>query len=194
MKRWNHVLPFLLIALLVCAAAQAELDASLLTEGLACTVQLDTNGVDTVIRPENQPYVAVCADAGHEMIVYLDFVEMPNLGGTYLRLTCSLISGSMTDIDTLRVDASSGSWIFDTSREVSEYDDMYYEDYAALLGTDGMAMMKALARRDLSLTLTLEGDKDSITAMVTLPSEDMKLLYDRFVAAGGMEQDFTSID
>lgn len=194
MKLWQRVLPFFLMALLACATAYAELDESVLTDGLACTVQLDTNGIDMVIRPDNQPYVAVCEDASHEMIVYVDFVEMPNLNGTFLRLTCSLVSGSMTDIDTLRVDASSGSWIFDTSREVSEYDDMYYEDYAVLLGTDGMAMMKALAKKDLPLTLTLEGDHDCITAALTLPSEDMKLLYGRFVSAGGMEQDFTLVD
>lgn len=194
MKPWQRVLLFFLISLLACTPAYAELDEAVLTDGLACTVQLDTNGIDTVIRPNNQPYVAVCEGASHEMIVYVDFVEMPNLNGTFLRLTCSLVSGSMTDIDTLRVDASSGSWIFDTSREVSEYDDMYYEDYAVLLGTDGMAMMKALAKKDLPLTLTLEGDLDCITAALTLPSEDMKLLYDRFVSAGGMEQDFTLVD
>ena len=194
MKLWQRVLSFFLMVLLACTPAYAELDEAVLTDGLACTVQLDTNGIDTVIRPDNQPYVAVCENASHEMIVYVDFVEMPNLNGTFLRLTCSLVSGSMTDIDTLRVDASSGSWIFDTSREVSEYDDMYYEDYAVLLGTDGMAMMKALAKKDLPLTLTLEGDHDCITAALTLPSEDMKLLYDRFVSAGGMEQDFTLVD
>lgn len=194
MKLWRSVLLLFFAALLACTAAHAELDETVLTDGLACTVQLDTNGIDTVIRPDNQPYAAICEDVSHEMIVYVDFVEMPNLNGTFLRLTCSLISSNMTDIDTLRIDASSGSWIFDTSREVSEYDDMYYEDYAALLGTDGMAMMKALTRKDLPLTLTLEGDNACITAALTLPSEDMKLLYDRFVSAGGMEQDFTPVD
>lgn len=191
MKMMKRILPFALAGAMMFTVAHAELEQDTLTDGLSCTVQMDANGVDTVIRPDNQPYIAACDDS-HELIAYVDFVEMPNQNGTFLRLTFSLISDEMTDIDTLRIDSASDSWIFDTTHAIDEYDDTYYEDFSVVLGEDGMDMMKALTKKDLSLAVTLEGETDYVTATITFPSEDMKALYDRFVNAGGMEQNLSA--
>ncbi len=193
MKIAKHMLLFALAGTMLFTSAHAELEESALTDGLSCSVQLDSNGIDTVIRPDNQPYIAECDDS-HELIAYVDFVEMPNMNGTYLRLTFSLISSEMTDIDTLRIDSAADCWIFDTTHAIDEYDDTYYEDFSVVLDADGMTLMKAMAQKDLPLTITLEGETDYVTASILFPSDDMKQLYDRFVDAGGMNQSLFSAE
>ena len=182
----------LAFCLLLSPFAQAEVDVSLLQSALPCEVFSEENGVDTVYRPEGQPYAAETED-GRELIAYVDYIDMPNLDGVYVRITLSMASPEPTALDHGTLFALSASWTFPLTYQVHEYDDTYYEDYSFLLDEGGMVLLSALARKDTPISFILAGETTQISASLTLPCEDMARIYDAFTRAGGMEQDFSRI-
>lgn len=182
-----------LSALLLASTAVAEVDQARLTQGLDCTQQMMRNGVDTIIRMNNQPYIGTADAADCELVAYVDYADMPNMNGVFVRLMVSLITPEALYATEMTVACADGAWTFEVWPEVDEYDTTYYEDYAVCLSDEGMALLKALARGKGEATITLRDEERAISGTVPLPKEDMADLYDRFQAAGGLEQDFTHV-
>jgi len=173
----------LIIFLLICLpfAAVAELDRELLTDGLDCAVYLDANQVDTVIRPMNQPFFGT-VDAEGEMIAFLDYVEMPDFSGTFMRLTLSLVTYEPVNAEKLTLSFGKESYDFEVWPVTGEYDTVYYEDYAVTFSDETITMLKALGRHTGEVTYLLEGD-GSRSGTIDFPEGEVKALYDRFEKA-----------
>ena len=104
------------------------------------------NGVDTVIRPLDQPFMGETALEDGELIAYLDYIDLPNEGAVFLRLTFSLLTPEMLGADTLRVTVGKTDYVFPVTAEISEYDTIYYEDYAVCLTEASLPMVEAIIR------------------------------------------------
>lgn len=187
MKRW---LGWLLVLMMLTGTAAAEVDQQRLLQGLDCTEQLEMNGVDTVLRPNNQPYIGTVEAEGCELIAYVDYVDMPNEGGVFVRLTMALMTPETLGASCMTLAFGGERWRFDVSPVTSEYDSVYYEDYAVCLSDESLPMLKALGRCGEAVTITLEGAEATVMGSVALPKDDMAGLYDRFVDAGGLTQRF----
>ena len=64
--------------------------------------------------------------------------------------------------------------------QTSEYDTVYYEDYAITFDDKTIAMLKALNKNKAEVTYTLTGD-DVRTGTLDIDADVVKTLYDRFV-------------
>lgn len=190
MKRW---LGLALALAMLAGGAAAEVDQGRLTQALDCTVQLEANGVDTVIRPNNQPYIGTMEAEDCELIAYVDFVEMPNEGGTFVRLTLALMTPESLGASRMTLSVGGKAWAFDVSPATSEYDCVYYEDYAVCLSDESLPLLKALGRRDEAVQVTLEAEERALAGSIALPRADMADLYDRFVDAGGLKQPYDAL-
>lgn len=172
----------LLIILLLCClpfAAVAEKDRAALTEGMDCTVYLDVNQIDTVIRPMQEPFFGT-VDGEGEMIAFLDYVEIPDLNGTFMRLTLSLVTDEPVNAEELVIAFGKNSYTFDVWPQTSEYDTVYYEDYAVTFDDKTIAMLKALCKNKAEVTYTLTGDSVR-TGSLTIDADVVRTLYDRFM-------------
>lgn len=172
---------FLIVLLILCLplTAFAEKDRAALTEGLDCAVYPDTNQIDTVIRPLDQPFFGT-VDAEGEMIAFIDYVEIPDMSGTFMRLTLSLVTDSPVDAETLTVAFGKHSYTFDVFPQTTEYDTVYYEDYCVLFNDGTLPMLKALGKNDDVITYTLTGTQTR-TGTLEIPAENVKALYDRYM-------------
>ena len=173
----------LAILLLLCIpfAALAEKNRAALTAGLDCTIFLDMNQVDTIIRPMQLPFFGT-VDAEGEMIAFLDYVEIPDLNGTFMRLTLSLVSDEPVNATELTITFGKNSYTFDVWPQTSEYDTVYYEDYAVTFDDDTLAMLKALSKNKAEVAYTLTGDS-VVTGTLAIDADMVKDLYNRFVNA-----------
>lgn len=170
-----------IILLLLCLpfAAVAEKDRAALTEGMYCAVFLDVNQIDTVVRPMQEPFFGT-VDGKGEMIAFLDYVEIPDLNGTFMRLTLSLVSEEPLNAEELTLTFGKNTYVFDVWPQTSEYDTVYYEDYAVTFDDKTIAMLKALSKNKAEVTYTLTGD-DIRTGTLDIEADVVKTLYDRFV-------------
>ena len=172
----------LAVLLLLCLpfAACAEKDRAALTDGLDCAVYLDVNQIDTVIRPLNQPFFGT-VDAEGEMIAFIDYVEIPDMSGTFMRLTLSLVTNEPVDAEELTIAFGKNAYTVDVFPQTSEYDTVYYEDYAVLFNDDTLPMLKALSKNKSEITYTLTGTSTR-TGTLDIPAAEVKALYDRFMS------------
>lgn len=180
----------LLAALLLSAAALADVDNSMLETAPGMMVYLSSNNVDLVIRPEDQPFIGATDQDDVEAVIYLDMVEMPNEHATVVRLMVCLASYELVNANELRITEGGKTYTFDlwNCRTVSEYDMDYYEDYAVCLTDEGLPLLKAMARsKSDARTLVLTGDRQ-VTVKVEIPGDDCAALYDLYVKAGGDKQ------
>ena len=173
----------LALLLLLCLpfAAAAEKDRAALTEGLDCAIFLDANQIDTVIRPMQEPFFGT-VDGEGEMIAFLDYVEIPDLNGTFMRLTLSLVTNEPVNAEELTLAFGKNSYVFDVWPFTSEYDTVYYEDYAVTFDDKTIAMLKALSKNKAEITYTLTGDSVR-TGTLDIDADVVKELYNRFVKA-----------
>lgn len=171
----------LILLLLLCLpfAAMAEKDRAALTEGMDCAIFLDVNQIDTVIRPMQEPFFGT-VDGEGEMIAFLDYVEIPDLNGTFMRLTLSLVSDDPLNAEELILTFGKNTYTFDVWPQTSEYDTVYYEDYAVTFDDKTIAMLKALSKNKAEVTYTLTGD-DVRTGTLDIDADVVKELYNRFV-------------
>lgn len=185
MKRMILLLSLLL---LLPALALAEMDNAMLEETEGMNVYLDSNQIDTVIRPETQPFEAESDEEYTDVYAFLDFVEMPNEHVTVMRLLVGLESSDPLYASELRVTVGGTTYIFPVEPVVSEYDMIYFEDYGVCFTDESLPMVKAMTRAKTdTFTAVLVGERE-LTLTLTMPRKEVAALYDLYVDAGGTSQ------
>lgn len=179
----------LLAALLLTGSALADgFDSAALEQAEGMTVFPDEGSACTVIRPEGQPFPGHTEDAWEELTAYLDFVEDPDEDMTLLRLTVSLVSDRYLAARKMTVTAGDTDYVFEVDHLVSEYDMVYYEDYAVCLSDESLPMLRAMARsREAAFAVTLEG-QETVRGEISLPPEEAARLYNLYIDLGGKAQ------
>lgn len=180
----------LLLALMLPAAALAEVDGMSLRRTENCMVFTSANGVDTVIRPLDQPFMGETALEDGELIAYLDYADLPNEGAVFLRLTFSLMTPEMLGADTLRLAVGGTDYVFPVTAEISEYDATYFEDYAVCLTEASLPVVGAIIRlkgAPVGVSLEQEG-RTPVTGQVVFPAEQVQAVLDRYEEVGGLTQ------
>jgi len=169
-------------------AEENAFDNAALEETGNCYVYLSDNGVDTVVRPLNQPYMGTVEMEGAELIAYLDYVEMPSEDVTVLRLLLALTVPEHLAASEVTVTVGKKDYIFAVKPMITEYDTTYYEDYALCMTDESLPMIKAMARaKGDSFSVCFAGDV-SLTGTITLPNADVADIYDRYIDLGGERQ------
>lgn len=186
----------LLLALMLPLSALAEADGMALRRTENCMVYTAANGVDTVIRPLDQPFMGETALEDGELIAYLDYIDLPNEGAVFLRLTFSLLTLEMLGADTLRVTVGKTDYVFPVTPEISEYDTVYFEDYAVCLTEASLPMVEAIIRQKgapVGVSLEQEG-REPVTGEVVFPAEQVQAVLDRYEEVGGLKQELGRFD
>lgn len=180
----------LMVGMLLTQALAEEnpFDNAALEKTENCSVYLSDNGVDTVVRPLNQPYMGTVDMEGAELIAYLDYVELPGEDVTVLRLLLALTVPERLAANEVTVTVGKKDYIFSVMPVISEYDTTYYEDYALCMTDESLPMIKAMARaKEDSFSVRFAGDA-SLTGVITLPNADVAAIYDRYIDLGGERQ------
>lgn len=151
-------------------------------------VFLDENGVDTVVRPEDQPYMGEIRLEGGMLITFLDFVEKPEEGMTFLRLTASVMSGERLAAEEMTLTVGDNRYVFALSPVIHEYDTVYYEDYSLCLTDESLPMLKAMARAEEGMFPVAFTGESTAEGLLALPGERAAEIYDIYVSLGGHEQ------
>lgn len=188
-----------LLALLLMPSALAEFDLSALRNDPGFAVIPQHGTVNTVYRPTNQPFIGQADEAfDGELTAYVDFIQLVNLEATLLRLTVSAtVYDSPLNGERLRLSVGGKHYTFEVSREVSEYDGIYMEDYSACLTDASLPMLKAIAqqKRDNPIPVTvLCGEEAVFSGLVVIPGSEAAKLYDQFVSLGGKKQELKKLD
>ena len=153
-------------------------------------VSTSANGVDTVIRPLDQPFMGETSLEDGELIAYLDYADLPNEGAVFLRLTFSLMTPEMLGADTLRLAVGGTDYVFPVTAEISEYDATYFEDYAVCLTEASLPVVGAIIRlkgAPVGVSLEQEG-RTPVTGQVVFPAEQVQAVLDRYEEVGGLTQ------
>ena len=179
----------LLAALLLTGSALADgFNSAALEQVEGMTVFPDEGSACTVIRPEGQPFSGHTEDAWEELTAYLDFVEDPNEDMTLMRLTVSLVSDRYLAANKLTITAGDTDYVFEVNHLVSEFDMVYYEDYAVCLSDESLPLIRAMARSRVdAFAVTLEG-QETVRGEISLPPEEAARLYDLYIDLGGKAQ------
>lgn len=188
----KRVLMLALTLCLVCCAAAAEAFDSLALERTPdCLVYQEAPGINTVVRPVEQPFDCTVDRPGDELVCCLDFIEMPNENAVFLRLTLSLMTRSPLNASEMTVVVDGKRYVFSVTAAASEYDQLFFEDYAVCITDESMPLVKAVARsRRDGFEATLHGDVD-VACVISLPPESVKGIYDLYAGLGGLEQDLS---
>ena len=109
-----------------------------------------------------------------------------------MRFVVSLEGEEPLYADSLTVRVGKKTYSFTPQREESEYDMMYYEDYAVCLSGDGLALITALCKGSGTCTVTLNGT-ETLTGTLTIPANEAQAIYDTYRDAGGMNQDLSTL-
>lgn len=180
---------WLVCLLLLTGAAAAEFDQAGLESMENCRVYMDMNGVDTIVRPMDQPYPGETELEDSELLVYLDYVQMPNEDATFLRLTLALKSCEYLAANEMTVTVGKTDYVFSVFPQVWEYDMTYFEDYIVCMTDESLPMIKAMARsREETFPIRLAGKKE-VAGSITLDLDRVAELYDAYIGFGGAEQD-----
>lgn len=172
MKRWMILL---FCCLLLPAMTLGEGGVPFMED---CASFLDDNGVDTVFRPLNQPFMGETAEG--ELVAFMDYVEDPNQDTLYLRLTLSVAALAPLPETPLTLQVGQQSWTMDITPILSEYDAMYYGDYCIPLVGDEEALLQALMAGKAPLILTVG---EVFTGRVEIPAAEVKTMHTRLLAA-----------
>ena len=180
-----------LLSLALCLAALSalgELDVEML-EQLEGTV-LQTEGVNTVIRSQNQPYIGSLNQEHTELCTFLDLVELPDMGdAVLLRLTLSLETWDPLGADEITVTVGRKNYAFRVFPRTSEYDMTYYEDYELYVTEPALPMIKTMSEGKAdSFMLTFLSRGHEITGWMEVDLSDVRRIYKAFVSAGGLKQ------
>lgn len=196
MKKWTVALTALLL-LLSTALADFNTDALKNDTELYSFTQFGT--VNTVYRAVNQPYIGQ-ADEVYDggLVAYVDFVTMPDLEATLLRL---MISTEVFDLplgaDEVRLIVGGKRYTLPVSREESEYDGLYMEDFTICLVGEGLNMLRAIAqqKQDDPIPVELLSLGGVVfSGVVIIPGEEAARLHDRFVDLGGKTQGLKNLE
>ena len=196
MKKWTAIL-MVLFLLLTFALAEFNTDALKTDADLYAFTQFGT--VDTVYRAVNQPYIGQVDEAFEGgLVAYVDFVTMPDLEATLLRM---MISTEVFDLplgaQEVRLTVGGKRYTLPVSREEAEYDGLYMEDFTACLVGEGLNMLKAIAqqKQDDPIPVELLSLGETVfSGMVIIPGEEAANLHDRFVDLGGKTQGLKKLE
>lgn len=185
MKRLISMLVFLALLL---GTAAAEFDQAGLEAMTGCQVYMDVNGVDTIVRPMDQPWQGETELEDSELLVYLDFIQMPNEDATFLRLTLALKSCEYLAANEMTISVGGTDYVFDVFPQVWEYDMTYFEDYITCMTDESLPMIKAMARSKTdTFAIKLAGEKE-VGGSITLNLDRVAELYDAYINFGGAQQ------
>ena len=189
MKR--GILLLLTLLLLLPAASLADMDNDLLESTEGMLVYLDNDQINTIIRPEDQPFEGEVDMPYAYVRAYVDFVERPNDHATLMRLLVGLESEEPQYASELRVTVDGTTYCFPVETVISEYDMIYFEDYSVYFTDESLPMLKAIARaKSDTYDVTLLGEGE-LHMTLTLPGREIAALYDLYVDAGGTAQELT---
>ena len=189
MKR--GILLLLTLLLLLPAASLADMDNDLLESTEGMLVYLDNDQINTIIRPEDQPFEGEVDMPYAYVRAYVDFVERPNDHATLMRLLVGLESEEPQYASELRVTVGGTTYCFPVETVISEYDMIYFEDYSVYFTDESLPMLKAIARaKSDTYDVTLLGEGE-LHMTLTLPGKEIAALYDLYVDAGGTAQELT---
>ncbi len=189
MKR--GILLLLTLLLLLPAASLADMDNDLLESTEGMLVYLDNDQINTIIRPEDQPFEGKVDMPYAYVRAYVDFVERPNDHATLMRLLIGLESEEPQYASELRVTVGGTTYCFPVETVISEYDMIYFEDYSVYFTDESLPMLKAIARaKSDTYAVTLLGEGE-LHMTLTLPGREIAALYDLYVDAGGTAQELT---
>jgi len=182
-----------LCLVLWCSAALAEgFDQARLEQLEGCMVFQDAYGVNTIVRPEGQPYGGTIDMEDAELEVYLDYIQMPDEDATFLRLMLCLTSWEFTGTRQVTITVGDKDYVFSVTPEVAEYDLTYFEDYTLCMTDESLPMIKAMARsKQGTFAIELTGEWGSRAGTITLPLDVVAELYDTYIDLGGNRQDLS---
>lgn len=179
----------LVLLLLLCTTALAEgFDQAALEQLENCDVYMDINHVDTVVRPQSQPYAGEVDLEDAELAAFLDFIHMPGEDTTFLRLTLSLTSYEYVAAGEMTITVGGKEYVFMVFPEATEYDMTYFEDYIVCMTDESLPMIKAMARsREETFPIKLAGATE-VTGSITLDLDEVAWIYDTYIDLGGAQQ------
>ena len=195
----KRVLVFVLMMMLLLSSALAEFNTDALKNDADLYSFTQFGTVNTVYRAVNQPYIGQ-ADEAYDggLVAYVDFVTMPDLEATLLRL---MISTEVFDLplgaQEVRLTVGGKRYTLPVSREEAEYDGLYMEDFTVCLVGEGLNMLKAIAqqKQDAPIPVELLSFGDVVfSGLVIIPGEEAASLYDRFVDLGGKTQSLKQLE
>ncbi len=189
----------LLLILFLASTALAEMDLTPLKTDPDWYAFPQGATLNTVYRAVNQPYIGQVDDAfDGDLVAYVDFITLVDRDVTLLRLMASTeMFGLPLGADQLRLTVAGKRYAFSVSREESEYDGLYMEDYTTCLAGEGLTMLKAIAQQKkdhpIAVELLAEGSV-VFTGQVIIPGEEAAAIYDRFIDMGGKKQSLKTLE
>jgi len=153
-----------------------------------CQVYIEEMGVDTVVRPMDQPYMGTLDEQGGMLAAFVDWVEKPDEGMTFIRLTASVMSGQRIAASEIAITVGGETWVFTVQPVIQEYDTIYYEDYALCLTDVSLPMLKAMARDDAGVFPVELRGLETVQGTLLLPPQRLAEIYDRYADLGGLTQ------
>jgi len=189
----------LLLILFLASPALAEMDLTPLKTDPDWYAFPQGATLNTVYRAVNQPYIGQVDDAfDGDLVAYVDFITLVDRDVTLLRLMASTeMFGLPLGADQLRLTVAGKRYAFSVSREESEYDGLYMEDYTTCLVGEGLTMLKAIAQQKkdhpIAVELLAEGSV-VFTGQVIIPGEEAAAIYDRFIDMGGKKQSLKALE
>ena len=170
-----------------CVSAVAEgFDQAALEQMEGFMVLQDAYGVNTIVRPEGQPYAGTIDIEDAELETYLDYIQMPDEDATFLRLMVCLTSWEYVGAKQLTITVGDKDYVFRTTPETAEYDLTYFEDYTLCMTDESLPMIKAMARsKQDTFPIELMGEWGTWHGSITLPLDTVAKLYDTYIDLGG---------
>lgn len=189
----------LLLILFLASPALAEMDLTPLKTDPDWYAFPQGGTLNTVYRAVNQPYIGQVDGAfDGDLVAYVDFITLVDRDVTLLRLMASTeMFGLPLGADQLRLTVAGKRYAFSVSREESEYDGLYMEDYTTCLVGEGLTMLKAIAqqKKDHPITVELLAEGSVVfTGQVIIPGAEAAAIYDRFIDMGGKKQNIKSLE
>ena len=188
-----------LLMLMLFSSALAEVDLSSLKEDPDWYTFPAPGTVNTVYRAVNQPFIGQ-VDEGYEgeLVVYVDYTTLVDIGVTLPRLMVSTVSYDLPlNADSLRLTVGGKRYTFIVSHEESEYDGLYMEDFATCLTDASLPLLKSIAQQKTDAPIPVEllalGDV-VFSGLVVIPGEETAAIYDRFIDMGGKQQGLKMLD
>ncbi|MBQ9306316.1 MAG: hypothetical protein IJ229_00210 [Clostridia bacterium] len=190
-KRLFAILMVFLLVLPMTAMGEVDLDVLSGLEGVRTS--LADNGVDTVIRPEDQPFFGEMEERNLGVCAYLDYVVRPNEEDTvFLRLTLALETWEQVSAGRIGITVGKERYVFTVRPTVSEYDMTYYEDYEICMTDLSLPMLQAMVKQKKDTwEIIFYGEKEH-QGSLTLPAQAVKGLYNAYVDARGNKQNLES--
>ncbi|MBR5345973.1 MAG: hypothetical protein IK127_09145 [Clostridia bacterium] len=193
MKRLLFVLMALVLLTFSCAFAEngeGLFQIEALDEDESIFSYIDDNHIDTVYRPDGQPFVGEANEG--DVMAYLDYVELPNAGVVALRLSIGIVTNEELYGTELDLACGDTELTFAADPMITEYDMIWSEDYSVYLAGEAAALMEALIQNEGQLDFVIRGDRE-ISGSIRIAPDFLRAIWETYVELGGLEQDFSKL-